>query len=40
VQDVLDAIRTDTDYRVVADCPFVADWLGHHPEYRELEERG
>ena len=40
VQGVLDAIRTDTDYRVVADCPFVADWLADHPEYHELEERG
>lgn len=40
VQDVLDTIRTDTDYRVVAECPFVVDWLGHHPEYHELETRG
>jgi hypothetical protein len=40
VQEVLDVIRTETDYRVVAECPFVVEWLVHHPEYRELEERG
>jgi predicted GNAT family acetyltransferase len=40
VQGVLDLVRTETDYRVVADCPFVVDWLTHHPEYRELEKRG
>lgn len=40
VQSVLDAIRTDTSYRVVAECPFVVDWLEQHPEYQELELRG
>ncbi len=40
VQLVLDQIRTDTDYRVVAECPFVVDWLEQHPEYQELEQRG
>jgi predicted GNAT family acetyltransferase len=40
VQGVLDEIRTGTDYRVVAECPFVVDWLSQHPEYQELEERG
>ncbi len=40
VQSVLDRIRTDTTYRVVAECPFVVDWLEQHPEYHELEERG
>ncbi len=40
VQGVLDRIRTETDYRVVAECPFVVGWLEHHPEYHELEQRG
>ena len=40
VQGVLDSIRTETDYRVVAACPFVVDWLERHPEYHELESRG
>jgi predicted GNAT family acetyltransferase len=40
VQGVLDAIRTETTYRVVAACPFVVSWLEEHPEYHELEERG
>lgn len=40
VQGVLDQVRTETGYRVVADCPFVVDWLRQHPEYHELEERG
>ena len=39
VQAVLDTIRDDTDYRVVAECPFVVAWLRHHPEYQELEQR-
>jgi predicted GNAT family acetyltransferase len=39
VQGVLDSIRTDTDYRVVAACPFVEAWLSDHPDYRELESR-
>ena len=40
VQAVLDDIRTTTELRVVAVCPFVVDWLHHHPEYHELETRG
>lgn len=39
VQGVLDRVRSETEYRVVADCPFVADWLEQHPDYHELEER-
>lgn len=39
VQGVLDSIRADTDYRVVAACPFVEEWLAEHPDYRELESR-
>ena len=39
VQAVLDHIRADTDYRVIADCPYVVTWLSRHPEYQTLEER-
>ena len=39
VQGVLDHIRADTDYRVVAECPYVVTWLSRHPEYQELERR-
>lgn len=40
VQEVVETIRTSTDYRVVPDCPFALDWFEHHPEYHELELRG
>ena len=40
VQAVLDDIRTSTDLRVVAECPYVVTWLDRHPEYHELETRG
>lgn len=40
VQGVLDSIRTRTQQRVVAECPFVISWLESHSEYHELEERG
>ncbi|MES2095053.1 MAG: GNAT family N-acetyltransferase [Actinomycetota bacterium] len=40
VQGVLDDIRSDTDYRVVAECPYVVTWLSRHPEYQDLERRG
>jgi predicted GNAT family acetyltransferase len=39
VQGVLDIIRADTNYRVVAECPYVVTWLSRHPEYQELEQR-
>ena len=39
VRLILDEIRDATSHRVVPDCPFVADWLRRHPEYRELESR-
>lgn len=39
VQAVLDHIRADTDYRVIANCPYVVTWLSRHPEYQELEQR-
>lgn len=40
VEGVLDQVRTQTPYRVVAECPFVVEWLDGHPEYHELETRG
>ena len=40
MQAVLETIRTETDLKVVAICPFTAHWLEAHPEYQELEERG
>ncbi len=39
VQGVLDDIRTGTDYRVVAECPYVVTWLSRHPDYHDLEQR-
>lgn len=40
VRGALDQVRSETDYRVVALCPFVDDWIARHPEYQELTERG
>jgi hypothetical protein len=39
VRDALDQVRAHTDYRVVAQCPFVAHWLKGHPEYQDLLTR-
>lgn len=39
VQAALDQVRADTTYRVVAQCPFVAHWMGEHPDYQELLTR-
>jgi predicted GNAT family acetyltransferase len=39
VRDALDRVRDHTDYRVVAECPFVAHWLSEHPEYQDLLTR-
>ncbi len=39
VQGVLDHIRTHTDYRVIAECPYVVTWLSRHPGYQDLEQR-
>ncbi|OUE07781.1 hypothetical protein CMsap09_02435 [Clavibacter michiganensis] len=35
LDDVREGSRT-----VVAACPFVAEWIDEHPDYRELLERG
>jgi predicted GNAT family acetyltransferase len=40
VQGALDDVQRSTSHRVVAVCPFVADWIDAHYEYRELTERG
>lgn len=40
VQGVMDQMRTESAYRIVAECPFVIDWLESHPEYDELQQRG
>lgn len=39
VRGTLDAIRDGSSDRVVAQCPFVAAWIGKHPDYAELLER-
>jgi predicted GNAT family acetyltransferase len=39
VRDALEQVREHTDYRVVAQCPFVAHWLREHPEYQDLTTR-
>ena len=39
VQGTLDLIRTDTSYRVVPACPFVARFVREHPEYADLTKR-
>ena len=40
IKAALDDVRTSTGLKVVAQCPFVADWINTHPEYHELVERG
>lgn len=39
VRGALNLVRAETDYRVVASCPFTADWIQEHPDYRELLTR-
>ena len=39
VRGALNLVRAETDYRLVAKCPFTADWLTEHPEYQDLLER-
>jgi predicted GNAT family acetyltransferase len=39
VRDALDQVRDHTDYRVVAQCPFVAKWISEHPDYQDLLRR-
>ncbi len=39
VREALDQVRTHTDYRVVAQCPFVSRWVSEHPDYQDLLTR-
>lgn len=39
VQSALDDVRAASDRRVVAECPYVAKWIGEHPEYQDLLTR-
>jgi uncharacterized protein len=39
VRDALDQVRDHTDYRVVAQCPFVAKFIREHPDYQDLLTR-
>ncbi len=39
VRAALDDVRGGSR-TVVAACPFVAEWIDEHPDYRELLERG
>ena len=39
VTDALDRVRSGTSYRVVAVCPFVADFMEKNPSYQDLLER-
>lgn len=39
VRGALNLVRAETDRRVVARCPYVAAWIGKHPEYQDLLER-
>ncbi|UFS58582.1 GNAT family N-acetyltransferase [Subtercola endophyticus] len=40
VQGALEDVRTSTGLKVVAQCPYVAEWINTHTEYHELVERG
>jgi uncharacterized protein len=39
VRAVMDDIRSTTEHRVVAACPYVEEWLDRNPDYQDLEER-
>jgi uncharacterized protein len=39
VKDALDQLRTSTDVRIGATCPFVRKFLAEHPEYNDLTSR-
>lgn len=40
MRDTLDAIRLNTDYRVVPECSFAVKYFNEHPIYRDLLDRG
>lgn len=35
----LNLVRAETDYRVIASCPFMAAWIAGHPDYQDLLTR-
>lgn len=39
VRGALNLVRAETDYRVVARCPFTAAWIEEHPDYQDLLTR-
>ena len=39
VKGALDQLRSSTDVRVGATCPFVRRYLAEHPEYEDLTSR-
>jgi len=39
VQEAMDDVRSGSDRRVVASCPYVRHWLREHPEYQDLVRR-
>lgn len=39
VKGALDQLRTSTDARIGATCPFVRKYLAEHPEYEDLTSR-
>lgn len=39
VRGALDDVRSSTEARVVAKCPFVFKFIATHPEYQDLTER-
>ena len=39
VRGALNLVRAETDYRVVASCPFTAAFIESHPEYQDLLAR-
>ena len=39
VRGALNLVRADTDYRVVAKCPFTKRFIEEHPEYQNLLSR-
>ncbi|TIH33076.1 GNAT family N-acetyltransferase [Subtercola vilae] len=40
IAGALDDVRTGSGLKLVAQCPFVVDFIDAHAEYHELEERG
>ncbi|MGO4785312.1 GNAT family N-acetyltransferase [Cryobacterium sp. W22_MBD10_FK3] len=40
IERALDDVRIRTDLTVVADCPYVAEWIDQHAEYQDLLSRG